>query len=132
MSKQFWKKKLWTIGLCKPSPPVRLVVDSTGVSILQENNPTERILWREIIQIQAYKKDLITEDMVCWDLTVDANQSGSTYTLHEEMDGFEELGVELGKVIPAFDRRWKEKVISPPFAQNRTTIYQRVSRPHVR
>jgi hypothetical protein len=132
MSKQFWKKILGAIGLRRPSLPVRLVVDSTGVSILQENKPTERILWREIIQIQAYKKDLITEDLVCWDFTVDANQSGPTYTLHEEMVGFEELDAKLGKVIPAFDRKWREKVILPPFAQSRTTIYQRVSRPPFR
>ena len=125
MSNQFWKKVLGTIGLRKPSFPTRLVVDNNGVSILQENKPTERILFRELIKIEAYKQDLITEDLVCWDITIDAKQSHATYTVHEELDGFEELDAELGKVLPAFDRKWRGKVILPPFAQNPTTIYQR-------
>ena len=49
----------------KSSPKVSLNVNREGFSILQKGEPAIRVLWSEINQILAYKRDLVTKDLVC-------------------------------------------------------------------
>ncbi len=45
-------------------------------------------------------------------------------TIHEELPGFDALMARF-ETLPAFNRMWREEVILPPFAINRTVIYSR-------
>lgn len=109
----------------KSSPKASLNVNREGFSILQKGEPTIRVFWREIDQIRAYKQDLVTDDLVCWDITVTKNESSQTYSLHEELDGFELLVDYISDELVSFDKIWRQKVIRPPFAENLTILYKK-------
>lgn len=109
----------------KSSPKVSLNVNREGFSILQKGEPAIRVLWSEINQILAYKRDLVTEDLVCWDITVTKNERSQTYSLHEELDGFGLLVDCISHKLTSFDKIWRQKIITPPFAENLTILYQK-------
>lgn len=112
----------------KPSPKASLNVDREGFSIHQEGGePTIHVFWNEIAQIQAYKKDLLTEDLVCWDITVTKDENSQTYTVHEALDGFELLVDRVSNELVSFDKTWRDKVIQPPFSKNCTVLYQKAT-----
>ncbi|AUN33542.1 hypothetical protein [Niveispirillum cyanobacteriorum] len=81
-----------------------------------------------ITTIVGYKIDLFTVDLVCCDIVFISSDHQLTWTAHEEMPGFEKLMLYLEN-LPGFDRSWREKVILPAFAENRTTIFRRDVRP---
>ena len=72
--------------------------------------------------VVLYKRDELTTDLVCCDIVAE----GLVYFVHEEMTGFDTLIGRLEK-LPGFDRGWREKVIHPPFAENRTIVFQRAN-----
>ncbi len=109
----------------KSSPKASLNVNREGFSILQKGEPAIRVLWSEISQIRAYKQDLVTEDLVCWDITVTKNERSQTYSLHEELDGFGLLVDCISHELASFDKTWRQKIITPPFAENLTILYQK-------
>ena len=47
-------------------------------------------------------------------------------TIHEELAGFDTAMASF-EILPGFDRRWREAVILPPFATNRTIVYSRAA-----
>jgi hypothetical protein len=77
--------------------------------------------WDDITEIIAFKRDLLTTDIVCLMLRT----SGMTFEINEEMTEFSQLAKELEKVFPTFDKSWWEKVVTPAFATNETIVYRR-------
>ena len=78
----------------------------------------------EIARIAIYKRDEITTDLVCFEVTL---ASGDVLTLHEEMPGFDDWATSLEQ-LAGFDADWRDKVIQPPFAANEIVAYSRT--PH--
>ncbi|OBS53994.1 hypothetical protein A8B73_02965 [Methylosinus sp. 3S-1] len=85
---------------------------------------TEKISLDEVSVVVAYKIDELTTDLVCCDIVAGPEGDEQIRTIHEEISGFENLMTRL-EALPGFDRKWREAVILPPFAENRTIIYKR-------
>jgi hypothetical protein len=102
-----------------------LKVDDLGLSIYQESMPTVRIAWSDIAEIIAYKMDLLTEDLICFELRVISNEMPLTYVLSEEIEGFAEAEKALERFLPHFDSTWRAKIVRPAFASNRVRLFLR-------
>jgi len=74
----------------------------------------------------AYKLDELTTDLVCCDVVTGHGDGEQTWTIHEELPGFDAVMVHF-ETLPGFDRKWRDEIISPAFATNRTIIYARTA-----
>jgi hypothetical protein len=73
-----------------------------------------------ISRVEAYKRDLITTDLICLDLLT---KDGAIISVHEELEGFQALTEKLAS-LPRFDADWYAKVMKPAFVENRTLVYE--------
>lgn len=82
--------------------------------------------WQDIIQIQAFKRDLYAVDLICL-----ANQliGNKTVEINEEMDGWESLVNELPEYLSGCKEfeGWFLDVAFPAFKPNVTSIYERAA-----
>jgi len=83
---------------------------------------TDKISFDEVSAIIAYEIAELTTDLVCCDIVTGFGNGEQVQTIHEELTGFEAAMMRL-EALPGFDRQWREAVILPPFAANRTIIY---------
>ena len=109
----------------------KIEMTTSGFRIAQPNQPPLEISWREITRIVAYKRDLLTTDLVCFDIETEQANNLRTFTIHEEAEGFDLLDAEFGRVLTGYNSIWRNKVILPPFAPNRTTIYESTTNPPI-
>ena len=75
----------------------------------------------EVSAIVAYKLDELTTDLVCCDIVTGAGDGEQIRTIHEELPGFDAAMASF-ETLPDFNRKWRDAVILPPFAANRTVI----------
>jgi hypothetical protein len=88
-----------------------------------------RVRWDEIIEVRAFKMDLISRDLVC--LSISAGKGGvasRSIQLHEEMPGWYTLLEELQANLPGCRTDWWAEVAFPAFATNERVIFRRESR----
>jgi hypothetical protein len=76
--------------------------------------------------IVAYKIDELTTDLVCCDIVTGSSDGEQIRTIHEEIPGFSTFMTRF-EALPGFNKQWRDAVILPPFAANRTTIYDRAA-----
>lgn len=100
-----------------------IIVTDNGFAIAQAM-ATDAVSLDEVSQIVAYKIDQLTTDLVCCDIVTGSGNGKQIRTIHEEIPGFDAL-MALFETLPGFNSKWRDAVIIPPFAINRTTIYDR-------
>jgi hypothetical protein len=85
--------------------------------------------WRtstaSINDVTFYKRDELTSDLICCEVTV----GDMVWTLHEELAGWDELLGHL-KGLPGFRVDWFECVSQPPFKTNATVAFRRYQKRH--
>lgn len=101
----------------------RLEVSKESITIFWPSR-IENIKFDDIIEISAYKSDLITTDLVCFEIVVEEEKCVTRQTVHEEMHGFGDVVSKL-KELPGFYQKWWEAVVLPAFEQNYTLLYRR-------
>ena len=74
----------------------------------------------EIDRVTFHKRDEITTDLICCDVTVD----GKVFTFHEELVGWDLLLQHLYK-LPSFRTDWYAAVSKPPFATSEMEAFSR-------
>jgi hypothetical protein len=74
----------------------------------------------EIDQVVFYKRDEITTDLICCDISV----GGQTRIFHEEMAGWDLLIRHL-EDLPGFRGDWFAAVSQPPFSASETIAFLR-------
>lgn len=80
----------------------------------------------EVRVIVAYKLDELTADLICCDIVTGAADGEQIRAIHEELLGFD-AAMKAFEALPGFDRQWRDVVVFPPFAPNRTVIYDRAA-----
>ncbi|MFN4228397.1 hypothetical protein [Parvibaculum sp.] len=119
-----WRKLLQLI-LRRPRPADgRIAVKGKVITLFENGKSVSRIALDDIRKIDAYKIDEWTTDLICFDIHTEQNGERAVHTLHEDLPGFNDL-MESLKQLPGFDATWPEKVIQPPFDENRTVIFER-------
>ncbi|OAN67261.1 hypothetical protein A7X12_00020 [Sphingomonas sp. TDK1] len=87
---------------------------------------TDTVSLDEVHAIVAYKLDELTTDLVCCDIVTGAADGEHIRTIHEDLCGFD-AAMKAFEALPGFDRKWRDAVTLPPFATNRTVIYDRAA-----
>ncbi len=80
------------------------------------------VTWSQIVSITAYKLDLLTYDMLCFDVEIEGRPPHIRLT--EEWPGFKELSDELESRF-SFAEGWWDSVVKPAFKTNETRLYHR-------
>jgi hypothetical protein len=79
--------------------------------------------WRSVSRVTAYKRDLLTTDLLCMLVEFDDR----IVELNEEMIGYTAAEQAMVKAL-GIGGEWKLRVLFPAFETNPTLVYQR-SRP---
>jgi len=116
----------WVNSICKSRPvreaSGRISVSNGGFSVYSD----EVLCWElgcdEITRVVAFKRDLLTTDLICFGFEkLDAK--GTLWCVHEEMPGFEDFAVELGRITDgAWPARFKD-VAHPAFEECWTELW---------
>ncbi len=100
-----------------------IVYDDTAVRLLRADSDALEweIRWQEIIEIAAWKRDLVAVDLIC----LGFRWAGSEVykEVDEETEGWDALIKQIRHRYGADDREWWREVAFPAFATNLTTIW---------
>jgi hypothetical protein len=88
---------------------------------------TDAVSYDEVSAILSYKLDELTTDLVCCDIVTGADDGQEIRTIHKELPGFDAV-MKGFESLPGFDRQWRNAVVLPPFATNRTVVYKHAVR----
>ena len=105
----------------------QLLFTESGITlrwVTLENETGEIFLhWRQITTLTAYKRDLLTYDLICLLFT---SESGPEFELNEEMPNWQQLVDSLPNFLPGCPPflDWWHPVAIPAFATNETVIYK--------
>ena len=107
----------------QPMHEPEIITTDNGFAIVTGKG-TDTVSFDEVSAIVAYKLDELTTDLICCDIVTGAGDAEQIRTIHEELPGFEAVMARI-EMLSGFDRKWRDDVIDPPFATNRTVIYTR-------
>lgn len=99
------------------------VKEPGGFSLCERGALVARVTWAEVVQITAYKADLLTFDTVA--IRFDIESMRRSITITEEVQGFETIRKELAVAFPTIDANWYGRAVQPPFAPNETILFRR-------
>ncbi|TXH05497.1 MAG: hypothetical protein E6R07_01425 [Nevskiaceae bacterium] len=101
--------------------------DDTGYWVSGVKGGSFSIPYGSISMVTAYKRDLLTEDVICLSTSYldPTNGENRTIEVNEDMAGFEGLTAKFVAILDGFDEGWRAKVVKPAFAESKTVLYQR-------
>jgi len=97
----------------------RIVVHDNSFDVIKHGETQASVPYDSVTLIFAHKRDLITTDLICFDIIL---SNGDMVEVNEEMIGFDEFLTAVERRFSAFDRQWADKVVDPPFVANRTCV----------
>ena len=104
-----------------------------GFALHTPTHQPVKLTWGEIVEVRAFKMDLISRDLVCISV-IHAGPDGMptrSVQLHEDMPGWYTLLEELSVNLAGCRQDWWAEVAFPAFASNERVIYKRVQTPRV-
>jgi hypothetical protein len=102
-----------------------IVVTTDGFAKRWQERELFRVRWLAVREIRAYKRDLLTTDLVC--LAFRETEADEYFEVHEEMIGFDLLRARLAEVFPTIPAGWFGDVARPAFTTNLTVLFRRDS-----
>lgn len=100
-----------------------LVGNAAGLKIETPNRQTADLLWNEIEEIHAFKRDFGTTDRIC--LAFKRIGKEECCEIHEEMAGCYDLLNAMQNHLPEFNIAWVFEAAFPAFATNHQVIWKR-------
>lgn len=113
----------WLRQLKKPRESVSLT--NGAIRLFRNGEQTFGIPLHTILKIEFYKRDALTTDLVCCDITHGNADAPKLHWLHEELDGWEEVTSAFAEQLPGFKADWREGVIRPAFEESRVVAFVR-------
>ena len=102
----------------------RLDLVPDGFRLIRASEDIAQISWQEIEEVTAFKRDLITTDLICIEIRTHDDR---VMEFNEEVAGFEPCLEEMQRNLHGFDTRWHEKVVKPAFAANKTVLFSKTA-----
>jgi len=91
------------------------------VQIRSDQEQPATFLWQDIEEIQTFKRDLITYDVICLSFRV----ASIWYEFWESDAGFQQLAKLMQAKFLSIPVDWYDDAMQPPFATNQRTLWQR-------
>lgn len=109
-------------------PWLSIALTETGFLLLPIDQPgrtAKRAEWGEVTEIVAYKRDVLTYDLICLGITT----VWAAFEIDEESTGWDLFiqAVEQNLAGSLAVDAWWPKVTFPAFATNQTTIYRKIT-----
>jgi len=104
--------------------------DATGIRVsvdpAAEHDAGPGLEWSAVVEVTAFKRDLLTTDLICLRFVTSA---GQVLEVHEEMPCWSELLDGLPGLLPGSMNRQLiyAAVLKPAFAVNETVVYRHAS-----
>lgn len=114
----------WYASLPDTPPSGRISVDDQSFSVYDKGKFICRIDFDDVTRMEAYKRDELTTDLICFDVTTGSGTKIATWFIHEELAGWQDLVPRLEQ-LPGFRGDWYAAIVQPPFAENRTVVFRR-------
>ena len=95
-------------------------VSPVGFIHMDPDLPRQLVSWSDIVEIRAYKLDLLTTDEVRFAFSL---RDGTVNEVSEEQPGFDEFMAALKSRFPAVEG-WEERVVKPAFGASETILYR--------
>ena len=112
-------------------PQATLRRERGGFAMHMREGTIVGVKWTEVLEVRAYKMDLISRDLVCLSVLTGTDGIASrSMQLHEDMPGWYTLLEELQVNLPGCRQDWWAEVAFPAFAANERVIFKR-ERPQV-
>lgn len=138
-----WLVKRWAdrlIGKIDPAKPITdadlaqlenpkwgtVTLSDDGVQV-QYPKSVDFARWDEIREVFAYKRDLLTTDMIC--LALCTADDRPILEPHAEMVGYVKLCRELEKRLPGFQDKYAKWLLSSPAFDTRPTTIWKLESP---
>lgn len=102
----------------------RLRLFAPTISCGTRDSRVSPIALESIQEVAFFKRDELTTDLVCCEIIARGEGGVVTWFFHEEAPEWGDV-LALLEQLPGFDREWASKVLQPPFAENRTVVFQR-------
>jgi len=103
----------------------RIVVQHDVIRGERDRKPLWQCRLHEIVRIEAYKRNQIAVDLICFDIAFELDGEQWMATVHEDLAGWDSL-IAAFRLLADFDRDWFAKVSQPPFTECRTVVYERL------
>lgn len=100
----------------------RIVLSDVGFAIESENDENVIVRWEDVVEIFAFKLDLLTYDTIRLGFRVD--ESGDFYEVDEDWEKYSELVSDVESRFTVVEDWWST-VAYPAFETNQTTLRQR-------
>ena len=97
-----------------------ITLTSHGFDVVSANGDRASVVWTEVREIVAFKRDLLTVDLIC--LGFRADESECWFEVDEECDGYEELITEV-ECRFEIESDWRSNVALPAFDTNFRTLW---------
>lgn len=104
---------------------ISLLADDAQLRVKQAGSPQELLIdWRSIRRVVAYKRDLLTHDLLCLALELDSEE---VIELDESMTGWSHLLDALPARLPGAisSADWYRRVVFPAFAESGVEVFAR-------
>ena len=101
----------------------RGVGDGDCLRISDDNGNSAELRWAEVEEVHAYKRDLLTTDLIC--LAFKRAGKDEYSEIHEEMAGYHDLIEILPGHLAGFTLGWILSVAVPAFKTNHQVIWKR-------
>lgn len=118
---------LKSVAKSQDGAPPWIAFTSEGFELRKAESLVGGIKWAEIRKIVAFKRDLVTSDIVC--LEFHLLGTDQVFEVNDDVGGFWDLVRRLKEVFPSSDQEWEAAVIRPAFARNARLIFERSARP---
>ncbi len=96
--------------------------DDAGFAIVPYEKPPVAVRWTDVREVFAMKRDLFAIDEICLGFTLD--EAGGYVRTGEDDGGFLAFRTEVERRFK-IDPTWFGRIVQPPFAENRTTLWRR-------
>ena len=101
-----------------------LTTDEISLRINNRKGEVTTFSWTEVEEIHAFKRDLITTDLICLGFCLSGNRA---IEIHEEMLGYYDPQPLLQKKFPEIPVDWFLDVAFPAFDTNHHVIWRKTN-----
>jgi hypothetical protein len=107
---------------CTNDPRIGLIAGGFLIEPPLDGDPGVSIRWNDIHTIHAFKRDLLTTDLIC---LLIGHGNGAIVELHEQMPGWKTFAESLEQHLPGIEpfANWYLVIVAPAFEPNGRQIY---------
>ena len=120
-----WWNRLKALCSFQENGTAELQVTGDSAWIVSPGRENIEIKTSEVSELVAFKRDLLTEDMICVRIRHGSPDKERQEEINEDMRGFEDAMAHPAWRLAGFDLHWRESVVKPAFAANPTVVYHK-------